>query len=920
MEGLLMLAGLVILAIPVAVIYLLIAVSGLRSRIAELEGQLRQARDVPPAARANDAKVEKDAVPDTPWEQAKTTEAPPLPPLAETAATRVIAQRKAEAEAENAADGATPDTPAPRTEPPEPTPLMRFGTWIVANWFYAVSALSLALAGLFLVQYGIENDLFPPTARVLAALGFGGALISGGEVIRRRYGDGVDTATAYIPSVFSGAGLVSLFGGIAAARLLYELIGVEVAFAGMAAVGLLGVGLGWLYGPLLAAVGVVGAFVAPMFVGSTVPPTPWLFVYFGIITAVGLGIDTIRRWAWVSILSVALGLVMGWLTVLGGEVDLSLGFQAYVAVLAVLSILIPARSFQPDHGGVLVHVFLRGGNGEKPAFPTWLALGAVAAASASIAWPAASASIQWSAAAGTEPFWMALVSLVILSVALIYWSVTAPALQDIALLPVAAVLAIVAREGGEMGPVWTAFADTYATNPEADFPWAVSMLWAVGLLLTGAMAMRALRPGEGLMSGLSAALTAPVMAIALEVTWRPALTIGAYPWALHAIVLAAFMVSLALRFARSDAPDRLRASLFVLSALASITFALVLILSLAALTVALAMTVLVAAWLDRQFKLPLMQVFIAVGVAAVGVRLVGDPGLEWALDAPLWEMLLAYAGSLATFVAALVLLRGLERKTARIMLDTAGWSTAGTTVSLLLIRFLDHVLPGSNTDTHWAMGLFAVIWLSLMLVQLLRIENLGGILAWVRAGLALAFGLIGCGALGLGLTVFSPLLSSWGGDVAGLPVLNTLIPAYLFPALLLGFGAWRLRHRILRWGFGAAAVGLAVVWVFATIRHLWQGPASMELSRSYLQPELYSYTVAILLTGAVLFYQSLARNASGLRRAGLAVIGLAVAKVFLIDISGLDGLVRVLSLVVLGLSLAALAWLNRWAQTRHMQN
>ncbi|WP_147108610.1 DUF2339 domain-containing protein [Tateyamaria sp. syn59] len=917
MEGLLMLAGLVVLAIPVAVIYLLVAVSGLRTRIAELEQRLAAARATPPAAPSKPAQTAKDDTPETPWDRGKANERPPLPPLAETAAARVVAQRKAEAQAEETS-AAAPPPPPPPSEPLEPTPLMRFGAWLVANWFYAVSALSLALAGLFLVQYGIENDLFPPTARVLAALGFGGALIAGGEVIRRRYGDGADTATAYIPSVFSGAGLVSLFGGVSAARLLYDLIGVEVAFAGMAAVGLLGVGLGWLYGPLLAAVGVLGAFTAPLLVGSTVPPTAWLFVYFGAITAVGLGIDTIRRWAWVSVLSVALGLVMGWLTVLGGEVDLSLGFQAYVAVLAVLSILIPARSFRPDHGGVLVHAFLRDGKGEKPAFPTWLALGAVAAASASIAWPAASASIQWSAAAGTEPFWMALISLVALSVALIYWSVTAPALQDIALLPVFAVLAVVAREGIEMGPVISAFADAYAVTPEADYPIAVSVLWAVGLLLSGAMALRALRPGVGLLWGLAAALTAPVMAIVLEGTWQPALTIGAYPWALHAIALAAMMVGLALRFARADAPDRVRASLFVLSALASISFALVLILSLAALTVALAVTVLVAVWLDRQFKLPLMQVFIAIGVAAVGVRLVGDPGLDWALDAPLWEMLLAYAGSLGAFVAALVLLRGLERMTARIMLDTAAWSTAGMTVSLLLIRFLDDLLPGSNTDTHWAMGLFAVIWLGLMLVQLLRIEGLGGVFVWVRGLLAALFGLIGFGALALGLTLFSPLLSSWGDDVAGPPVLNTLIPAYLLPALLLGFAAWRMRQPVLRWGFGGVAVALTVYWSFAAIRHIWQGPDAMELSKGFLQPELYSYTVAILLTGAVLFYQSLARNATGLRRAGLAVIGLAVAKVFLIDISGLDGLVRVLSLVVLGLSLAGLAWLNRWAQMRHL--
>nr|WP_254796771.1 DUF2339 domain-containing protein [Sulfitobacter albidus] len=46
------------------------------------------------------------------------------------------------------------------------------------------------------------------------------------------------------------------------------------------------------------------------------------------------------------------------------------------------------------------------------------------------------------------------------------------------------------------------------------------------------------------------------------------------------------------------------------------------------------------------------------------------------------------------------------------------------------------------------------------------------------------------------------------------------------------------------------------------------------------------------------------------------MIGLAVAKVFFVDIGELDGLTRVFSLLILGLSLAALAWLNRWAQAR----
>jgi|TARA_B110000967_G_scaffold183732_1_gene202618 uncharacterized membrane protein len=83
------------------------------------------------------------------------------------------------------------------------------------------------------------------------------------------------------------------------------------------------------------------------------------------------------------------------------------------------------------------------------------------------------------------------------------------------------------------------------------------------------------------------------------------------------------------------------------------------------------------------------------------------------------------------------------------------------------------------------------------------------------------------------------------------------------------------------------------------------------------QPELYSHTVALLTVGAGLFYQSLARSSVMLRKAGLLVIGLAVAKVFMIDIGSLGGLIRVFSLLFLGLALAALAWLNRWAAGRY---
>ncbi|TAG18914.1 MAG: DUF2339 domain-containing protein, partial [Rhodobacterales bacterium] len=87
---------------------------------------------------------------------------------------------------------------------------------------------------------------------------FGGALIAAGEWLRRRHGDEGETTTLYLPSVFSGAGLVSIFAATLAARHMYGLITPEVAFAGHLFTAALAVALGWFYGPLLAAVGLTG--------------------------------------------------------------------------------------------------------------------------------------------------------------------------------------------------------------------------------------------------------------------------------------------------------------------------------------------------------------------------------------------------------------------------------------------------------------------------------------------------------------------------------------------------------------------------------------------------------------------------------------------------------------------------------------
>ena len=669
MIGLGVLAGAFVIGLPVAVIYLLVGQSALRTQIAALERKLYQlTADTKQASQSEVAVSEPTVKNGKPPKAAAKVKTSPT-----ASAATVLASRQAEAKATVAGNPKEPVTPS------GPSLFERLFGWLSENWFYAVSAVSLALAGLFLVQYGMENGMLPPAARVASALAFGLGLIGAGEYIRRRFGEAEDSTTAYLPSVFAGAGLVSLFGAVLSAQMLYGLIG----GTGIAMV------LGWFYGPLLAAIGVIGAFCAPLVLGgSDSDPTP-LFAYFALVAFVGLGVDTMRRWAWVSGLTLVLAYVMGTM-LLGGDYLLTSAYQLYVIALVVMAVLIPARAVMPDHSGsILTEWAIKLNGATRPIFPVLLAWGAMAASSILL---------TLTSDFGVAEFWLALIALAGLCVAVIVWSLRAPALQDLALVPMFGIVASIAMQS-RWSAIRRAFDVTDDLTSDATYIFTFSLLVLIAMVLSALAAWRSLsKGGFPFIWALVAAVYAPAVAMVLEMVWVPSAVIGAYPWALHAAVMAAFMVFWAERFARADGPDdRLRMSFFVLSALASISFALVMTLSSAALTVALAVIVVAAAALDRRFDLYPMTIFIAAGVVTLGYRLVADPGLGWATgSASIFELVLAYGGVLAAMIAGLWLLRYKVRQTATFMMDSAAWSVGGIFVSLILFRIIDASVGGQR--------------------------------------------------------------------------------------------------------------------------------------------------------------------------------------------------------------------------------
>lgn len=906
LEALLVLAVLAVLALPVLLVVLFIQLAGVKRRLARLETGLTSApvpaqrvvaeRVQAPVADASVSPVREKPEPlqpdPSPWERVKQ---------------------------EAQAPGQTGGAPSLPVRAPDPAPadqnrpiVMRpdrfaaLGRWLVANWVYAVSALSLMLAGVFFVQYGIENGLLPPRLRVLAGLAFGAALIGAGEWIRRRYGDrGVPE---YLPQVFSGAGVVSAFAAIMAARQMYGLIGAETAFAGHLIVALVAVVLGWVNGPFLVAAGLLGAGVTPMIVAGGAGPEPWLYGYYGLIAAMGLAVDGARRWAWISVLALVLGYGGGWLMLAGGA-----GVPGWIVLLAGLPVaatILPLFALVPRHDGPCVSevVLRRGAAREWPIFPARLVFGALAASSLAL--------FESTGAASAEAM-LALAVLGGLAILYLIWAENAPGLDDVAGLPVVAFWLSVLLAGLERWPLMRDFAARAIAQrpPETAAPFTVSLILGLAALVSLALAYRAFRPGtRGKGFAMVAALAAPVTAALLELGWAPARVLGAYPWALHVIALAGFMTALAVRFARIDGADHRRMAYATLSALSLVALSLFVLTSATALTLALAVLVLVAAALDRRFRLPEMGIFIQIAVVVLGWRLLADPGLFWAYEAPLLQVLAAFVGSIAALAAAYWLLRPLARKLPQAVLESAIAGYAVVLVDLLLLRWLTRDLS-DDLLTHWGATLLALPWLLMMLMQWHRAAASKGWMHKLRRGLGYIAAVPAFSGLLVAATQLNPV-TRWSGEVHGPLVLDTLFLAYAVPGLILlaalrwgrGITSW---HRPFFLIFGAA---MAALYVALEIRRFWQGD---DLSvPGVKQGELYTYTLALLLLGAALLYQAIARRSPGLRRLAMAVIGLTVAKVFLIDISGLTGLMRVASFLGLGLSLAGLALLNRWAVAR----
>jgi uncharacterized membrane protein len=267
-------------------------VTALELRIAQLSGGIAPA--APPAPEMPPVAEQPFVAPE-----------PPARPIATSPAERMI-----EAVFDSFGSDASKPAAAVPSGPGAPAePGKSFEERFGASWVVWIGGLALALGGIFLVQFSIEAGLIGPGVRIFLGGLLAALLIGAGEWTRRQdqLTGFAGVPTAHIPSILTAAGTTVAYATIYAAYALYDFLVPGTAFVLLGIVALATLAASLLHGPALAALGQVGAFVAPLLVATELPNYWALYLYLAVVTAASFALARARLWRWLAVTAVVFG-------------------------------------------------------------------------------------------------------------------------------------------------------------------------------------------------------------------------------------------------------------------------------------------------------------------------------------------------------------------------------------------------------------------------------------------------------------------------------------------------------------------------------------------------------------------------------------------------------------------------------------
>ena len=780
---------------------------------------------------------------------------------------------------------------------------------IASKWFVWIGAAAIALAGVFLVKYIADQGILTPAVRMLLAFVMGAGLALGGEWLRRRPIQKMIASIKpdYVPMALTASGIVVMYVAVYASYSLYNLIGPLFAFSLLALVSLLAFGLSILQGVPVAILALGGGLVTPALVSTGNPTAIGLFGYLAVVILACVAVMRYRPWWWLGYAATAGSALWVFIWVVSeavsGDVMIIGAFLALVVTALSLLVHTDSAPNDGDHKALAhqfeAHVDLSG----------YRMVAIVAAGAASLAFLLPFVLEHFSNPAMTL---LALLTAVLVGLALIR-----PRLEIFTLIALGLVLAgfslwgiasVDAGLGHDLG------LDVDRTWQSAMSPQVLRFLWwATGFaLVIGAggfiVASKSQKPLFWLLLSILAPLGLLVIAY---LTYH-----ASFPdrnWSFAGLLLAAAaLIACVLIHRRSPADQtadaNLSLGLYATAVVAGISLTMVFLLKDAWLTVALALQLPAIAWISNQLKLDILRKIAMVIGAAIFVRLAANPflalyekqhflGVHW--------VLYGYGiPALASHFAAVwfrrqkddylvIMLEGLRVIFAVLLIsaEIRIFATGGLTRSYLTLS------ESAMQSIAW----LAVAWSRLRAYSIsARIVD-----KWSGYGL---FALAAVMTFGVGLLINNPTAS--GENIGKWPVFNTLLLAYVIPALLI----WLIIQLPLKFltakrqmVCGVGVLVLLFTYITLETRHVFQGPVMAMMPTS--DAEIYAYSVVWLVFAFALLMFGLVKKRPVSRYAALLVLVITVLKVFLSDMNDLAGLWRVASFLGLGLSLVGIGYL-----------
>ncbi|NVJ62250.1 MAG: DUF2339 domain-containing protein [Gammaproteobacteria bacterium] len=755
-----------------------------------------------------------------------------------------------------------------------------FITSLKENWMAWLGGFCIALAGIFFGKYSIEQGLLGPGMRIFLGCATGLALHAVAIWLLRKKGGHIALAA------MAGGGSITLFATLLSALHFYQMFSPLMVFVLLALVALATMWLAILHGPALAIIGMLGAYTVPIMVSTGSGNLIGAMIYALIITvSVLLLVRAVKiNWLWWGAL---IGGLFWWLISMTSEQPD--GFRGiYLGVLAYLILSVISGNYR------LNKVFPYNG-----------------------VWPF-NKKAESSSVSQQESFIPLSLTMILIaqlsSILLVGWFEN---WASFLILPL--IILYASRYQPHLASiVWGNFIGTIICillpllfNPTINLPVDKSSLVSIPELLSSLLSLGLIHLVFGVLNyrgsdnkSWNSALIALAPSLLMLTTFLLSdKLMSQLSWSLLFVIMGALSIFIALHFIRRNS-DRWVSIWHLLSGNLSYSVAVYIVFENTTLTLALSAQVFTIAWIIKRFNVAEISWLLKTVVSIVVVRLTLNP---WIVDYPPtghWPLWTYGGATLICFLSSLQLKDFQKLKL---------WTQVASLHLFVLTFWTETRYVLHDGDVFKAvysfndMVLNGLLFGALSLVYFFKSKVSETVKKWY---LGYSYVLLILSGLNY-LFIISGLMKSekWIVSAIGTqPIFNILIFALGIPIVLAYLISKYYDQRLKSLANIVMGI-LSFIFISFEIRHLWQQTVSLKTPTS--DGELYTYSVVWLLSAVAIMFYSGWKQSIHVYRSGLIVLSVVIFKIFLIDLAGLDGLLRIASFMGLGLALVGISLLHQ---------